>query len=73
MHLCRVVTSANKLSVGNDSEEEKERKKKALQVCAPTSSRQRSRLGINPFGSLMKPSSPGKAQFWTGHRGSVGW
>lgn len=27
MHLFRVVTSANKLSVGNDSEEEKERKK----------------------------------------------
>lgn len=30
-------------------------KRKDLHVCAPTSSRQRSRLGNNPFGSLMMP------------------
>lgn len=33
MHLFRVVTSANKLSAGNHSEEEKERKKKKSIAC----------------------------------------
>lgn len=48
------MTSANKLSAGNEGRKKKKRENN-LHVCAPTSSRQRSRLGNNPFGSLMMP------------------